>query len=260
MQLTAKSSVDSVRREMISKMLIPLPPLPEQTAIATALKDTEDLINSLEKMIAKKKLIKQGAMQELLKPKAGWVVKNISEVGEVKRGASSQQIKYLKSDGVRLIRINDFFDNNPVFVQPTADIMRYKINEYDILFAGTGNSAGASYIAPNEWIGLPHSYNAPRIRINKNENRTYIYYCLQSHHILLQQKEKFVGAAQPFLDTSAIANFKILYPNSTEQNAIATTLVEMDSEINSFEIKLQKCKIFKEGKMQQLLTGKIRLI
>src|SRR5690606_35202047 len=60
MQMTAKSSVDSVRREMISKMKLPLPSLKEQTAIATALSDADALIASLEKLIAKKRLIKQG--------------------------------------------------------------------------------------------------------------------------------------------------------------------------------------------------------
>ena len=82
MQMTAKSSVDSVRREMIAEMQIPLPPLPEQTAIATVLSDTDNLLQTLEKKIAKKRLIKQGAMQELLRPKEGWVVKTLGEIGE----------------------------------------------------------------------------------------------------------------------------------------------------------------------------------
>lgn len=189
-----------------------------------------------------------------------WKVKSISEVGEVKRGASSQQIKYLKNGGVRLIRINDFFNDNPVFVLPTDDIMRYKINKNDILFAGTGNSAGASCIVPMKWEGLPHSYNAPRIRINQNSNREYIFYCLQSNYIAKQQKEQFVGAAQPFLDTNAISNFKIAYPNKpTEQTAIAAALSDADALISSLEKLIAKKRNIKQGAMQELLTGKRRL-
>ncbi len=78
--MTAKSSVDSVRMEMIADMNIPLPPtLTEQRAIATVLSDTDALIQALEKKIAKKKLIKKGVMQELLRPKEGWVKHNLGQ-------------------------------------------------------------------------------------------------------------------------------------------------------------------------------------
>src|SRR5690606_29518141 len=80
MQMTAKSSVDSVRMETIADMLIPIPPLPEQEAIAEALSDADAWIESLEQLIAKKRLIKQGAMQELLTPKDDWEVKIIREI------------------------------------------------------------------------------------------------------------------------------------------------------------------------------------
>ena len=88
MSMTAKSSVDSVRREMISEMKIPLPPLPEQQAIAEVLSDTDAYLTQLEQLIAKKKAIKQGAMQELLKPKEGWEVKKLGEVGELITGGT----------------------------------------------------------------------------------------------------------------------------------------------------------------------------
>jgi type I restriction enzyme S subunit len=86
MQMTAKSSVDSVRMDMIADMQIPIPPTKaEQTAIATALSDADALISSLEKLIAKKRMIKQGAMQQLLQPnpdshREGWEVKKLGEV------------------------------------------------------------------------------------------------------------------------------------------------------------------------------------
>src|SRR5690606_1565465 len=86
MQMTAKSSVDSVRMETIADMYIPLPPLAEQEAIAAALSDADAWIENLEQLIAKKRLIRQGAMQTLLTPKDGWEVKKLGEVGEIKRG------------------------------------------------------------------------------------------------------------------------------------------------------------------------------
>ncbi|MEK6766853.1 MAG: restriction endonuclease subunit S, partial [Planctomycetota bacterium] len=93
MQMTAKSSVDSVRMEMIADMQIPLPHTKaEQTAIAAALNDADALITQLEKLIAKKRNIKQGAMQELLKPKEGWEVKKLGEILKVRHGKSQKEI------------------------------------------------------------------------------------------------------------------------------------------------------------------------
>ena len=100
MQMTAKSSVDSVRREMIAKMPIPLPPTKaEQEAIAEALSDTDALIESLEQLIVKKRHIKQGAMQELLTGKkrlpgfsGEWEVKQIGDVLTIAHGKSQHAV------------------------------------------------------------------------------------------------------------------------------------------------------------------------
>jgi hypothetical protein len=138
-----------------------------------------------------------------------WKVLPVYNLGETKRGASSLCIKYKQSGDVRLIRINDFFENNPVFVEPTAEIMRFAIDERDLLFAGTGASAGATYLPKNELLGLPHSYNVPRIRGFKNHCKEFLLYSLQSGYVLKQKSAWFVGNAQPLLDTKAIPS-----PNS----------------------------------------------
>ena len=137
--------------------------------------------------------------------------------------------------------------------------MRFAIEGNDILFAGTGASAGASYIPKDEWLGLPHSYNAPRIRVKSNENREFLLYALQSDYVAKQQKELFVGAAQPFLDTTAIANFKIYTPQPNEQKAIAQVLSTADSAIHTTEKLIAQKELRKKWLMQQLLTGKKRL-
>src|ERR1035437_7331517 len=103
-----------------------------------------------------------------------WEALPVSKLGVTKRGASSLCIHYKNLGGVRLIRINDFFQETPVFVEPTDEIMKYSIHARDLLFAGTGASAGASYLPKKEWIGLPHSYNAPRIRVFENSCKEYL--------------------------------------------------------------------------------------
>lgn len=188
-----------------------------------------------------------------------WIVDIIENLGQVKRGAGSQYLNYLENDGIRFIRINDFFENNPVYVEATKAILRFCIEDNDILFAGTGASAGASYIPKKEWLGLPHSYNAPRIRVNSNQNRQFILYSLQSDYIAKQQKELFVGAAQPFLDTTAIANFIIAIPPLPEQQKIATILSTWDAAIDNCKAIIDNLKQRNKGLAQQLLTGKIRV-
>ena len=124
--MTAKSSVDSVRQEMISNMLIPLPPLPEQRAIAEALGDVDALLGSLEKLIAKKRALKQAAMQELLTGKkrlpgfsGEWEVKRLGDVLKVRHGKSQHEIsqkdgKYpILATGGEIGRSNHFLFDKP---------------------------------------------------------------------------------------------------------------------------------------------------
>src|SRR5690606_13468574 len=82
------SGVPSLNKNTLSNIQIPLPPLPEREAIAEALSDADAWIESLEQLIAKKRLIKQGAMQELLTPKEDWEVKKLGEVGEIITGGT----------------------------------------------------------------------------------------------------------------------------------------------------------------------------
>lgn len=186
-----------------------------------------------------------------------WKLLPVSKFGEVKRGAGSQYIKYVNYNGIRFIRINDFFEDSPVYVSPTVDMMRFAITESDVLFAGTGASAGASYIPKKEWIGLPHSYNAPRIRTNENHSKEFLLHTLQSEYIAKQQRAWFVGAAQPFLDLNAISNFLIATPpTKAEQAAIAEALNDADALITELEKLIAKKKAIKQGAMQELLKPK----
>ena len=183
-----------------------------------------------------------------------WQLLPVSKFGEVKRGAGSQYIKYVGYDGVRLIRINELFEDSPVYVSPTTDIMRFTITENDVLFAGTGASAGASYIPKKEWIGLPHSYNAPRIRTNENCSKEFLLHALQSDYVGKQQRAWFVGAAQPFLDITAISNLLIATPPTLEeQRAIAAALSDADALISGLERLIAKKRAIKQGTMQALL-------
>lgn len=250
------------------KFSIFLPTKTEQTAIATALNDADALIAKLEKLIAKKRNIKQGAIQELLKPKEGWVVKRLNELSEVKSGKRLPLGKSLvdKETSHPYIRVADMFYGGvslneimyvPDDVYPTIKNYRIFIDDIFISVAGTLGIVGK---IPPELNGANLTENADRLT-NISCDKDYLLYVLMSFLIQsIIEAEKTLGA-QPKLALTRIRKFKIILPpNKDEQTRIAKILSDMDAEIEALERKLEKYKMIKQGMMQNLLTGKIRLV
>lgn len=188
-----------------------------------------------------------------------WESTTLGEIAEIKRGAASQHLKYVedKLHGIRLIRINDFLKNEPVYVEETEDIKRFTLKCNDLLIAGTGATAGIVFRVPDEFDNLAYSYNAPRIRVN-NANTGFVYYYLISDIILKQQKGLFVGNAQPFLDTDAIRGFKISLPELPEQTKVANFLTSIDDKIIQLTKKHNLLTQYKKGVMQQIFSQELR--
>jgi len=261
MQMTAKSSVDSVRMEMIADMKIPLPPtLAEQTAIATALTDADDLISNLEKLIEKKRNIKQGAMQQLLSPttpdgklKKGWTVKKMGEVVHIldnlrvplndnQRSKMNGDIPYCGANGI-VGYVNDFL-----------------IDEAIILMAEDGGFFDQYKTRPIAYRMYGKCWVNNHAHILKATNEFYqdfIFYSIVNKNIL----DFINGGTRAKLNKGDLINIEISLPSDIiEQKNIAEILSDMDAEIELLEEKLSKSKMIKQGMMQELLTGKIRLV
>ena len=192
----------------------------------------------------------------------GWTKICLRDVAEIKRGAGSQYIEYVDTaeSGVRLVRISDFLGDSPKYVKFNRDINRFLLERGDILIAGTGATAGIVFEVPDHFSGLAFSYNAPRIRIDNDQaNNKYIFYYLQSGHVLRQQKQRFTGNAQPFLDTNDIGDFSILLPPKDEQEKISTLIRTWDKAIETVDKLIENSQKQKKWLMQNLLTGKKRL-
>lgn len=239
---------------------IPLPPtIAEQTAIANALIDADALISGLEKLIAKKRNIKQGAMQKLLQPKEGWEVKKLGEICEFTQGIQIPMSDLNKQSNEGLIRylyIRDFFTDD--FQWYVANIYPSKIMERtDIMMINTGNTAGKVYSGAYGVL----SNNAFKISFNQNVvDRNYLFELLKSKFVQSSIQELFNSSGQPHVGHKNIAKVIIPFPPKDEQTHIATILSDMESEISALETKLEKYKKVKLGMMQNLLTGKIRLV
>ncbi|GHT75022.1 restriction modification system DNA specificity domain-containing protein [Spirochaetia bacterium] len=262
-QMTAKTSVDSVRREMISNMKIPIPPLPEQTAIVAALSDTDNYISSLEKLIEKKRLVKQGAMQDLLKPKKGWINKKLGDIAQIRDG-THQTPSYVEAGvpfySVENVTNNDFI--NTKFISEEAHSIltkKYHIEKDNILMTRIGSIGVCKLVG---WESNASFYvSLALLKINNEISPEYIYQYSKTKQFKIEiLNHSLLNATPQKINLGNISLIDIkLPPKYDEQTAIATILSDMDNEITALEKKLAKAQLIKQGMLQQLLTGKIRL-
>lgn len=234
----------------------------EQTAIATALSDMDALISSLEKLIEKKRMIKQGAMQELLKPKEGWELVRICDVAEVVGGSTPNT------------NVNEFWNGEINWFTPTeVGDSKYLYNSLrKISKAGLLNCSakilpvGAILLTTRAGIGdlgilkseACTNQGFQSLVVNRGYSNEFIYYLLKTMKSLLLQ----YASGSTFLEISPtkVRKINIYVPNYTEQVRIADMLCQIDEEIDSKISLLNKYRMIKDGMMQNLLTGKIRLI
>jgi len=254
------------------ELLISLPPTKEeQTAIATALNDADNLIAALEKLIAKKRAIKQGAMQELLKPKEGWVEKELGQKATLKARIGWQGLttaEYRVSGDYYLITGTEFENgfinwNKCHFV----DYKRYKqdkniqIKNRDILVTKDGTIGKVALIRN---MLKPATLNSGVFVIRPIDNSffpEFFYYLLLSEVFISFLSQLSAGSTIHHLYQKDFVTFKFMVPKSiAEQKNIAKILTDMDNEITELEKKLAKYRLIKQGMMQVLLTGKIRLV
>jgi putative type I restriction-modification system specificity determinant len=269
--MTAKSSVDSVRKDMINKMQIPLPLLYEQKKIASALISIDNLLLSLDKLIEKKKFIKQGAMQELLTGKkrlpgftGEWVEKLLGEITEMNSGGTpSVNVKEYYGNEIPFLSISDMSWQGKYLRKTEKSITYLGLKNSSARIFPCGTILYAMYASIGKCsiakIELAISQAVLGIKVNKDVlNNIYLYY----HLSFIENKAKKIGqqGTQSNLSKEIVEKFKILLPSLQEQKAIAAVLSSMDREIESLEGKKAKYEQIKQGMMQQLLTGKIRLI
>ena len=259
--MTAKSSVDSVRREMITKMQIPIPPtLAEQQRIAKALSDVDALISTTEKLIQKKKNIKQGAMQNLLTGKkrlpgfAKSTRKKITELGEI---PEDWEVKSL-GEMVKIGHGRDYKNLKSGDV-PVYGTGGYMTSVNDFLYEGEtvcigrkGTIDKPQYHSGKIWTvdTLFYTYDF------KSLNPKYLFY----KFCLIDWLSMNEASGVPSLTAKNIEDIQIALPPEEEQTAIASVLSSMDKEIETLNTKLEKYRNLKTAMMQQLLTGKIRLV
>ena len=272
MSMTAKSSVDSVRREMIADMLMVLPPKAEQTAIANALSDVDALISELEKLIAKKQAIKTATMQQLLTGRTrlpqfalrddgtpkGTKPSELGEIPEDWEVVELGKLLAYEQPTNYLISHTKFLDEGlyPVLTAGKSFILGYTNEEHGV-FTNLPVIIFDDFTTDSKFVDFPFKAKSSAMKmlkpINKNIPLSLIYNLLNSVDYLVgDHKRHWIGEFQ-FLNVA-------IPSKENEQTAIATILSDMDAEIQALEQRLGKTRQIKQGMMQELLTGKTRLI
>ena len=251
LQNASGSTFLEISPSKVKSIQIPLPPLPEQQAIAEVLSDTDNWIESLEKLIAKKQLIKQGAMQQLLTPKEDWEVKKLGEVCEIVMGQSPlSQFYNQKELGLPLIQGNADIENRKTIIRNFTSQITKKGYVNDTIMsvrAPVGEIAKATFDC---CLGR----GVCALRYCNNFLYHYMIFVENQWHTFS------TGSTFDSVNSGQIIDFEINIPKSlSEQTQIATILSDMDTEIETLKQKLAKAKQIKQGLMQELLTGRIRL-
>lgn len=258
-----------LNKQILQNLEIAMPPLNEQHHIASALTSIDNLIASLGKLIEKKKNIKQGAMQQLLTGKTRlkgftepWVYRKISEIATTSSGGTpSRSIPNYYYGDIKWFTTTELKDN--YLYDSVEHITREALNNSSAKMFSANTILMAMYGATIGKLGVlkePSTTNQACCAIKCNDIvEIFLFYIL-----LYNRKsiiEKGCGAGQPNISQAIVNELSFLVPPcEKEQQAIATILTKMDDEITALEAKRAKYEAIKQGMMQQLLTGKIRLI
>ena len=277
--------------KILNDIQIPLPPLPEQQRIAKALSDVDALIFTTEKLLQKKKNIKQGTMQELLTGKKrlpgfaksnntkmtelgeipeDWEVKTLNElINDISDGPFGSNLKtehYTTEREVRIIQLSnvgeDGWDNENVKYTTfthAKEIQRC-IVPYGSIVIAKMMPAGRAILCPNKEKMYILGSDCVRISPNNLLDSLFFMYFSKTSIYLNQIKENTQGSTRARTSVSKLKRIEIALPPKKEQNSIAKILSDMDNEIDLLNTKLEKYRNLKNAMMQQLLTGKIRLV
>jgi type I restriction enzyme S subunit len=270
-----QTSIAHLPKAKLELVPLPVPPPPEQCAIAEALSDVDRLITALGKLIAKKRTIKQAAMHQLLTGEmrlpgfsGDWTTRQLGDFGHWRGGStplmsnsvfwSGGDIPWLSSSDVRQGWIND----------SSSKITQRAVNDTSVPIV----KPGSVIVVVRSGIlrrFLPVACNSQPVAINQDlralEPGPHHHPQFIQHALIKCERRLLVdclkaGTTVESIDSAWFRGFRIPIPPLDEQRAIAKALSDMDAEIAALECRQDKTKQIKLGMMQQLLTGRIRLV
>jgi type I restriction enzyme S subunit len=258
----------------IRSFLLPLPPLHEQRAIAAALSDVDALISALDELIAKKRAVKTAAMQQLLTGEqrlpefsGEWEVKRLGDIGSFSKGKGIKKDQ-VRDNGIPCVRYgeiytrhNDYIKTYYSFISRQVANESQRLRRGDLLFAGSGETAEeiGKCVA---FLDDTETYAGGDIVVFTpiSQNSLYLGYLMNHSSIMSQKARMGQGDAVVHISANNLSQLELHLPEIEEQTTIAAVLSDMDAEIEALEARREKTRRIKRGMMQELLTGRARLI
>lgn len=278
------STIARLYNGIIYATYISLPPLPEQQRIAEALSDVDGMISSLEKLVAKYKSIKTACLQQMF-PQNGetvprmrlpgftgaWEQRKLSELASIHARIGWQNLRtseFLDSGDYMLITGTDFNDGAINFSTcHYVERERYEqdrniqIHNGSILITKDGTLGKVAYV---QGLSMPATLNAGVFNVQiKDANivdEKYLFQYLKAPYLMDYVSKKATGGTIKHLNQNILVDFPVVMPKKSEQILIGAYFQQLDSLITFHQRKLEKVQKIKQGMMQQLLTGKIRLV
>jgi len=260
---TIGQAVKGINIRDVKELVLALPDsISEQRAIAAALSDVDALLDGLDRLIAKKRDLKQAAMQQLLTGQTrlpgfsgAWEVRRLGSVMRFQVGFPFSSAYFNeKEQGIRLVKNRDLKSDDQIFHYAGRFDPAYLVNDGDVLVGMDGD------FLPCLWTKGSALLNQ---RVGRVVPLSGLHLVFSFYFLLKPLKEIEIATASTtvkHLSHSDVENIEKPLPSLTEQTAIAAILSDMDAEIAALEARRDKTRALKQGMMQELLTGRIRLV
>jgi type I restriction enzyme S subunit len=268
----------SINTSDLKSISIPVPPVIEQKAIAEALSDADAYVESLDQLIEKKRDLKQGVMQVLLTGKrrlpgfsGAWETRTLGELGEI-AGSGVDKKVHAGEAPVRLVNYMDAYRRDFIYSQnlehwvtaSASQSRRCSVRKGDIFFtpsSETRDDIGQCAVAMEDVENATYSYHVVRFRLHMPWDLKFRAYAFKTRAFLSQAETLCDGSGTRYvISLPKFRGMSITVPPVAEQIAIGSALFDIDAEIDKLVTTLDKARAIKQGMMQELLTGTIRLV
>jgi type I restriction enzyme S subunit len=275
------STVGHAKVDDIRFLQLPLPSLPEQRAIAEALSDVDKLLGGLDRLITKKRDLKQATMQQLLTGQtrlpgfhSEWTVKTLFELAERKKELFDDgdwiESEHITTEGIRLIQtgnigVGSFIEKDVkkyIFEKSFTSLRCKQLRQGDLLVCRLADPAGRACLLPD--IGEERIVTSVDVTIFRPPpemaDRLFLSNVFSTPEWFRAVSDRSGGTTHKRVSRGALGRLPIKLPPLPEQTAIAEVLTDMDAELAELEQRREKTRALKQAMMQELLTGKARLI
>lgn len=246
------STFPSVDGESFRNIILPLPPPAEQRAITEALSDVDNLLVALDALIAKKRDIKQAAVEELLTGKTR--LPGFS--GKRKVVGIGDLLSYERPDRY-IVKSTDYSEQGdvPVLTANKSFVLGYTNESFGVCY-GLPAIVFDDFTTDCKYVTIPFKVKSSAIKLLRPKHGRvslkYVFECMQSLRFPMGDHKRYY--------ISEYQHVRLLLPDYDEQVAIVSALSDVDSEVDALEQRMDKTRAIKQGMMQELLTGRVRLM